>query len=115
MATEKILEITIRGDFELPADIASLSGVPITVSVSAAAVSGYSAKIGSSAGNASRPSVRDGGDHVRLTIEADSVSVAKDETAPPAAPEAPEVGPEPDPVAEEEEPQPDPADFIEGA
>jgi hypothetical protein len=112
MATEKILEIVVSGDFSLPADIASIGGAPITITISAASVAGYSARVGAAAGLSSRPSVRDGGDHIRLRVEAGSAIVAKDETPAPAP--APEVGTEPDPVVEEE-PQPNPADFVEGA
>jgi hypothetical protein len=84
---EQLIEILITDALTFP-EIASaaLEGKAVTITLTGATVTGYSALVGSpqNTTNSPRPSQRAGKDHVTIRISASAAAIAEDTTPPEA-------------------------------
>ena len=77
---EQVVEIVVDGDLIFPQIVsANLAGKSITISLVNAKIASYSALVGQGASAGPRPSQRAGKDHVRITVSADSLTIAEAE------------------------------------
>lgn len=85
-APEQVVEIVVSGDLTLPSvPTSDLAGRSIVLTIDAATIVGYSAQLGSAQTRGTRPSQRQGKDHVRIQIDASSLTIA--DAPPPGPPE----------------------------